>query len=72
MTSEATYTSSVTLSFYATRSGKQGRGAMRNVIMCAPLHLAWAHGQQWACAVQRLDLGLLVHAQDQCSVRRVR
>ena len=39
------------------KSGKQGHDAMPNLVMCAPLHLAWAHGQQWACAVQRLDLG---------------
>ena len=52
-------------------SGEQGRSAMPNVVMRAPLRLAWPHGQQRPGAVQCLDLGLLVHTQDQRSIRRV-
>ena len=44
---------------------------MPNVVMRAPLRLAWPHGQQRPGAVQCLDLGLLVHTQDQRSIRRV-
>ena len=33
-------------------------------------HLTWAHGQQRTGAVQRLDLGLFVHAQHQRPARR--
>ena len=45
---------------------------MAHVIMGAPLHLARAQGQQRPGAVQGLDLGLLVHAQDQRPVRRIK
>ena len=47
------------------QSGEEGRGAVAHVIMGAPLHLARAQGQQRPGAVQGLNLGLLVHAQDQ-------
>ena len=54
------------------QSGEEGRGAVAHVIMSGPLHLARAQGQKRPGAVQGLDLGLLVHAQDQRPVRRVR
>ena len=39
---------------------RKRRGAVAQVI--APFHLSRAHGQQRTGAIQRLDLGLLVHA----------
>ena len=51
------------------QSGEEGRGAVAHVIMGAPLHLARAQGQQRPGAVQGLNLGLLVHAQDQRPVK---
>ena len=53
------------------QSGEEGRGAVAHVIMGAPLGLARTQGQKRPGAVQGLDLGLLVHAQDQRPVRRV-
>lgn len=50
-------------------SGEQGRGTMPNVIMRALFRLAGPHGQQRSGAVQRLNLGLLVHAKDQGSIK---
>ena len=53
------------------QSSEEGRGAVAHVIMGAPLGLARTQGQKRPGAVQGLDLGLLVHAQDQRPVRRV-
>ncbi len=50
---------------------RTGTGAMPNIVMGAPLSLAGPHWQQWPGAVQCLDLGLLVHTQDQRPIRRV-
>ena len=53
------------------QSSEQGRGTVAHVIMGVPFGLARAQGQKRSGAVQGLDLGLLVYAQDQRPVRRV-
>lgn len=53
------------------KGGVQARGAMALVVVRAPLDLAGLEGQQGLRTVERLDLGLLVPAQDHRVVRRV-
>jgi Enoyl-CoA hydratase/isomerase len=43
---------------------KERGGAVARVVMAAPRRLTGAHGQHGLAAVERLNLGLLVHAQD--------
>ena len=50
---------------------KQRGGSVALVVMGAPLSLTGSHGQQRLGAVQRLNLALLVHAEDQSVIRRV-
>jgi hypothetical protein len=50
--------------------GEERGGAMARVVMAALLHLAGPHRQQLLGAVERLDLGFLVHTQHQRPVRR--
>ncbi len=45
---------------------------MAHIIMRPPLRLARSHGQQRLRAIQCLDLGLFVHAQNQRFFRRIR
>src|SRR6516225_10887371 len=45
------------------RREERGR-AMARVVVAAPCGLTGAHRQHWLAAVERLDLGLLVHTQD--------
>ena len=52
-------------------SGEQAGGAVAFVIVAAAFDLSRAHGQQRRRAIQRLNLALLVHAQNQRSVGRV-
>jgi len=52
------------------RSKQTGRAVPRGV-MGAALDLPRSHGQQWSGAIQRLDLALFIHAQDQRALRRV-
>lgn len=49
--------------------GEQGRGAVPIVIVGHPFEVAQAHGQDRLRTLQRLDLALLVHAEDQRLVR---
>ena len=51
--------------------GKQTGGAVTRIVMRAPLQLAGAHGQQRRGPIQRLNLALFVHTQDQGALRRV-
>jgi len=53
------------------KGSKEGCCAVPRVVMGAALHLSRAHGQQRLHAVKRLDLGLLVHTQDQSPIGRV-
>ena len=50
---------------------EQRGGAVPHVIMGATLGLPRTHRQQWLRAIQGLHLRLLVHAQDDCPLRRV-
>ena len=52
-------------------SGEQAGGAVPFVVMATALDLSGAHGQKRRSAIQRLNLALLVHAQNQRSVGRV-
>ena len=56
---------------FGVERGKQGRRAVRHVIMRAPFDLAGPHRQQRLGPVERLDLTLLVHTQDQRPIRGV-
>ena len=49
--------------------GKQTGGAVARIVMRAPLDLAGTHGQQRGRAIQRLNLALFVHTQDQRALR---
>jgi hypothetical protein len=51
-------------------SGEQAEGSVARVVVGAPLDLSRAHGQQRLGPVQRLDLALLVDAQNQGALRR--
>jgi hypothetical protein len=53
------------------QGSEQVDGAMTYVIRSAALGLAGAHRQQRLTAVQRLNLGFLVHAQHQRPIRRM-
>ena len=51
--------------------GCEQRGhAVALVVVAAPCRLTWPHGQHRLAAVERLDLGLFVHAQNQRMGRR--
>ena len=51
--------------------GEQGRRAVAGVVVRAPLNLSRAHWQKRLASIQRLDLRLLVHAQQaQSPLRR--
>ena len=52
-------------------SGEQRGRAVAPVVVRAALHLAGAQGQERLGAVERLDLALLVDAQNQRAVRRI-
>ncbi len=52
-------------------SGEQTGSAVPSVVVSAAFDLSRTHGQQRRGAVQRLNLALLVHAQDQSAVGRV-
>ena len=52
--------------------GEQVGRAVALVVVRAPLGLARTHRQHRLRAVERLDLGLLVDAEDQRPLRRVR
>ena len=52
-------------------SGEQAGGSVPFVVMATALDLSGAHGQKRRSAIQRLNLALLVHAQNQRSVGRV-
>ena len=54
------------------QGGEQGGGAVPDVVRGAPLRLARAHRQHGLGPLDRLHLGLLVHAQHQGPVGRVR
>ena len=64
---------SVQLSNHLAADGVQRRKqrcrAVSSVVVCSSLDLAWAHRQQRLRPLQRLDLRLLVHAQNQRIVR---
>src|SRR5258708_5454273 len=49
---------------------EQGRHAMARIVVTAPLDLTRAHRQHRLAAVERLDMALLVDAQDQRMLRR--
>ena len=51
--------------------GEQAGGAVAGVVVGAAFDLAGAHGQQRSGAVERLNLALFVHAQDQRAFGRV-
>ena len=53
------------------QSSEQGGGAMADVVVRDPLHVAQAHGQQWLRPVQGLDLRLLVNAEHHRLVGRI-
>jgi hypothetical protein len=53
------------------QGGEQGRGAVPEVVVGAPLDLTPRHRPEWLGACQRLDLGLLVHANHDRVGRRV-
>ena len=46
-------------------SREQGQGSMTRIVVRAPLDLSRAHGKQRLRSIQRLDLALLVDAQNQ-------
>src|SRR5437868_10452995 len=50
---------------------EEGRGAMTFVIVSSLLRKARSHGQQRLSAVEGLNLGLLVDAQDHRPLRRI-
>jgi hypothetical protein len=52
-------------------SSEQGGGSVLDVIMRPALHLGGLHRQQRLSAVQRLDLRLLIHAQNNRLLRRM-
>jgi hypothetical protein len=54
------------------QGGKQGGGAVPEVVVGAPRWPAGSHRAGWLGALQRLDLGLLVHAQHDRVCRRVK
>ena len=47
------------------QSGKQGGGAVPFVVVGNPFHVTQAQGQEGLTSFQRLDLALLVDAQNQ-------
>jgi len=53
------------------QGGKEGRRPMPTVVMGAPFDLPGSHREDGLCAIQRLDLGLLIDAQDQSTLRRI-
>ena len=53
------------------QGGEQGRGAVADVVVGHPLDVAEPHGQHWLGALERLDLGLFVDAQDYGVIGRV-
>jgi hypothetical protein len=50
---------------------KQRGGSMPPVVVGASLHLTRAHRQKRLRAIQSLDLGFLIHTQNQGLIRRV-
>ncbi len=50
---------------------EQGCCPVADVVMCPAFDLARAHGQERLGPVERLDLRVLIDAEDQCSFRRV-
>jgi hypothetical protein len=59
------------LSGFHIQSGKEGRRTMPAVVMGAPLNLSGSHRENGLCAIQRLNLGLFIDAQDQGTLRRI-
>jgi hypothetical protein len=57
-------------SFEVERREQVGR-AVAQIVRRAPLGLAGTHRQHWLAAVERLNLRLFIHAQDQRAVGRV-
>ena len=52
-------------------AAKSVGGAVALVVVGAPLHLTRPHGQHRLCAVERLDLALLVDAEHKRTLGRV-
>lgn len=53
---------------FGIKSGNQRRGAMTNVLVPGSFFLSGEHREGRTAAIQRLNLGLLVHAQHQRAV----
>ncbi len=53
------------------QGGKEGRRPVATVVMGAPFNLPGSHRENGLCAIQRLNLGLLIDAQDQRTLRRI-
>jgi hypothetical protein len=53
------------------QGGKERGGAVPHIVMGHPLHVAQSHGQDGLGAVQGLNLGFFVDAQDHGLVRRI-
>ena len=62
---------SITFPVFTLRAAKSEVVPWRRVIMRPPLDLARPHGQKRLGSVERLNLGLLVYAQHQSSIRRI-
>ena len=52
--------------------GEQRGGAVAHVVMSAPLDLSGPHGKKRPGAIQRLDLALLVDAEHERALRRIK
>ena len=53
------------------KSGKQGGGAVSDVVVGYSLHVSQAYRQQWLGSIESLHLGLLVDAEHHCLLRGV-
>ena len=53
------------------QGGEQSGGAVADIVMSHPLHIAQPHGQHRLGAVQGLNLALLIDAQDQGLIGRI-
>ena len=53
------------------KSGKQGSGAVSDVVVGDSLHVSQTHRQQWLGSIESLHLGLLVDAEYHCLLRGV-